>query len=97
MGVEFEYWFQHVLSDKQRAIVELAVGPTNPAMRSLYVHPIATSKKLRCRSQKVKSKAYKSFSMFGLSIILITSFFAILLSEFLPWFTVRHQLKHSVY
>jgi hypothetical protein len=93
--LEFEHWFQYILASKQRAMVELAVGPTNPTIRRHYIHPNTTSKKLECRSQKFRSEAYTSFSVLGLFIILITSFFVILLSELLPWLTTRKQLKHS--
>jgi hypothetical protein len=95
--LEVEHWFQGMLSYTQRSVVELASGPTNPAMRKYRKYANETEKENACGRQKVRSDSFTSFSVLGLGIIILVSISIISVSVLLPWVTKKIQLKSHPY
>ncbi|KAI9788688.1 MAG: hypothetical protein M1816_006739 [Peltula sp. TS41687] len=68
--LEVEHWFTTILAYLQRAAVEQVTGPTNSEMNRFLERPRNAEEHLRCRSQKIRSDAFTSFSVLGLFILL---------------------------
>ncbi|PKS06070.1 hypothetical protein jhhlp_007904 [Lomentospora prolificans] len=67
---EVEHWVTSSLTSVQGSFVEAANGPPKEMM-SFRVVPNGTEEERLCRSQKIVSARYLSFSVLGVSVILI--------------------------
>jgi hypothetical protein len=78
--LEVEHLFQIKLAGMQHSYVTLAAGPSDPDMLQYWEHPSKPEEKRACNQQKVRSDAFTSFSVFGLSIIIVVSALTIIIS-----------------
>ena len=95
--VEVESWFKLTMADLQRAILEQATGPTEPAIRQSLVRPTTTEEQRVCANQKIRSDSFTSFNILGLTIIFTVSGLIILTSFVLPVVVERVQRRRNPY
>ncbi|KAK7970041.1 hypothetical protein PG988_009114 [Apiospora saccharicola] len=69
---DVKYWFEVSLSAWQKGFVDSAVGVSNPDVESWVQAPNNTEEHKLCNSQKTRSTAHTSFSVFGLFFIIGT-------------------------
>jgi hypothetical protein len=86
---EMERFFQQGLASMQRSKVERATGYAHPPFRHLVNLAKTTAEKDACSRQIVRSTAYTSFNVLGLSIIVALSALIICTSLALPILLVR--------
>ncbi|KAH7309639.1 hypothetical protein B0I35DRAFT_84744 [Stachybotrys elegans] len=91
------HWAATILSGLQFQLTELASGPslTNPQLEEYVAHPNATEWQQYCGSQKIRSTAYQSFSMFGLLFTLVAGVIIILISASLDSLATFIQRRFS--
>ncbi|KAL9113385.1 MAG: hypothetical protein Q9227_002426 [Pyrenula ochraceoflavens] len=64
-------WYNGVLADIQRNIIDFAQGPMAPYDSHTYVEPPPANETWMCNSQKIRGTAYYNFSVVSLLTILI--------------------------
>ncbi|KAI3320180.1 hypothetical protein HD806DRAFT_547375 [Xylariaceae sp. AK1471] len=71
--LDVQLWYSVQMSMMQRAFVVTATGPANPDLVQLgyYRRPNTTVEKTLCRSQKIISTAFVSFSVLGLILLTV--------------------------
>ncbi|KAF2143116.1 uncharacterized protein K452DRAFT_317357 [Aplosporella prunicola CBS 121167] len=74
--LEMQYWFASILASVQQAFVRAATGSPSRDLDQ-YLHPPKSPEgREMCKNQKIRSKAYASFNMFGL--IFVVTFGAVI-------------------
>ncbi|KAF2970833.1 hypothetical protein GQX73_g2781 [Xylaria multiplex] len=71
------------LAATQMAFIDTAVGPTDQDLFELWTNYTAPQTNKLCNSQKIRSTAYGSFSLFGLFIIFCLGFLLVITSYIL--------------
>ncbi|KAK8055113.1 hypothetical protein PG993_000340 [Apiospora rasikravindrae] len=66
---DVQYWFQVSLAAWQKGFVDSAAGVSNPDVAPWVQAPNNTEEYKLCESQKIRSSAHASFSVFGLFFI----------------------------
>ncbi|KAK8088380.1 hypothetical protein PG997_003341 [Apiospora hydei] len=66
---DVQYWFQVSLAAWQKGFVDSAAGVSNPDVAPWVQAPNNTEEYKMCESQKIRSSAHASFSVFGLFFI----------------------------
>ncbi|KAI0532012.1 hypothetical protein GGR58DRAFT_491760 [Xylaria digitata] len=71
------------LAATQMAFIDTAVGPTDQSLFELWTNYTAPQTNKLCNSQKIRSTAYGSFSLFGLFFIFALGFLLVITSYML--------------
>ncbi|KAI9150808.1 hypothetical protein HJFPF1_10585 [Paramyrothecium foliicola] len=77
------HWFSTSLATLQFHLAEISRGPSADVLETLgdfVLQPDASERQRVCHSQKVRTTAYTSFSMFGLFFVFVTGTIIILIS-----------------
>ncbi|KAI1368962.1 hypothetical protein F5Y08DRAFT_353496 [Xylaria arbuscula] len=91
------HWWATALAVQQNNFIESVVGPRDTRLHQ-YVVPPEGSQTI-CSSQKIRSTAYTSFSIFGLYVLFLTGLLLIIISYSIePILTCFHRRgKYSQY
>ncbi|TRX91982.1 hypothetical protein FHL15_007079 [Xylaria flabelliformis] len=81
--LDFIHLWEVSLASTQTAFIDTAVGPADETLRSLWTDYATSKANKLCNSQKIRSTAYGSFSLFGLLFIFILGILLILTSYLL--------------
>ncbi|KAB2575171.1 hypothetical protein DBV05_g6104 [Lasiodiplodia theobromae] len=76
-------WFETSLASIQGLFLDTATGPSDSRMLQWVHSPANAEERTLCHSQKILSTAYISFSLFGLSLILVLGTLTIITSAVL--------------
>ncbi|KAI0454116.1 hypothetical protein F5B21DRAFT_525186 [Xylaria acuta] len=92
------HWQDISLTAIQQAFLGTAFGPTDPEILRSHRSYNTTELKKLCNSQKIRSTAYASFSLFGLYFTLVLGFLVVLTSYLLePVSSWLHKRKYHQY
>jgi hypothetical protein len=92
---EMERFFQQGLAAMQRNKIERAAGYSDSSLRHLIVLAETAAQKEACSRQIVRSPGYTSFSVLGLSVILVLSVLITITSLAIPMILARSALKSN--
>ncbi|KAF2084695.1 hypothetical protein K490DRAFT_10084, partial [Saccharata proteae CBS 121410] len=67
--IEVQHWHATSLAILQRILVEQATGPEDTDVMAMMARPTTDAEWKRCKSQKVQTTGYTSFSILGLVLI----------------------------
>ncbi|KAI1735540.1 hypothetical protein F4680DRAFT_461651 [Xylaria scruposa] len=81
--IEVEHWYHIVLAGYQKIYMDGATGLPPSYPEEWVQRPADAQQRKMCHSQKAISTAYLSFSVFGLSFLLVAGLLIILLSIFI--------------
>ncbi|KAI1739076.1 hypothetical protein F4680DRAFT_466641 [Xylaria scruposa] len=69
--LDVTHWWDISMSIRQEAFLNYAYGPTDPATLAVRINFTTPELKRLCKSQKIRSTLYGSFSLFGLAFIFL--------------------------
>ncbi|KAF1951516.1 hypothetical protein CC80DRAFT_528262 [Byssothecium circinans] len=92
--LEVEHWVSSSLASLQGSFVEAGNGP-NAAYQRFRVAPNTTAEHALCKAQKIMSTKYSSFSVLGVSLILVIGGLFIVLDLTLPHIVDFVQIRRS--
>lgn len=96
---DVEHWMSSILVSDQAAFVRTATGPFDPAVAPWFRAPANRTEQAMCRSQKILSTEYASFSILGIALTLVIGGLIIVVSmtleSFLAWFARRFHGQMS--
>ncbi|KAL9112017.1 MAG: hypothetical protein Q9227_003637 [Pyrenula ochraceoflavens] len=87
---EVVHWQASALARWQRVVLEQFTGPSDESVDKYVNRTMTSDQQSLCQNQKIRSNAYTSFSVLGLSITLILGSFIIFLS-----FTIDRILRFT--
>jgi hypothetical protein len=93
---EISYWYTIVMASLQQTLVEQATGPTNPSYQQYMVKPTEDEGSLLCGLQKVRRSDYDSFSLLGVTLILVIGGILIVTDLFLASVVGHFQRRRTV-
>ncbi|KAI9787458.1 MAG: hypothetical protein M1816_007506 [Peltula sp. TS41687] len=68
--LEVQYWFSTMLANLQMLMIDTATGPADANLTPWLRRPQNREEHRACRSQKIRSDSFTSFSTLGLAILL---------------------------
>lgn len=93
---EISYWYAIIMAFLQQVLVEQVTGPTDPAYRQYMVKPTEDEGSLLCGLQKVRRSDYDSFSLLGVTLILVIGGILIVTNLFLASVVGHFQRGRTV-
>ncbi|KAI9779283.1 MAG: hypothetical protein M1816_003623 [Peltula sp. TS41687] len=94
--LEVQYWFSTALANLQMIMVDTATGPTDANLTPWLHRPQNREERLACRSQKIRSDSFASFSTLGLVILLSVGGLIIIISFFLEFLVEWIQRRKNL-
>ncbi|KAF2090371.1 hypothetical protein K490DRAFT_35524 [Saccharata proteae CBS 121410] len=97
--LEVQHWYQILMANLQRMMIEAAVGPADAKLDVWMVKPSTREGRTLCASQKVKSTSYTSFSTLSLILVFVLGGLIIAVSYTLEVLTsfVSRRLRLGLY